>query len=211
VVVSETLPWTLGDEWSLAVGVLAGDDWSKWNERLKVQPGPGTTGARRFETNTWVRLASFARRGRKLVPIAASDSDLQPPNVAQFNFDNKMELRGYAAERTGDTLNVTLFWRASAAMGYDYTVFVHLLDANGNVVAQHDGQPTWQLPIPTSTWQPGETLRDRHPILLPADLPPGEYRLRVGVYFWQTLERLPVMENGAPVGDSVELGVVSLP
>ncbi len=208
-VVSETLPWTLGNEWSLAVGVLRGEDWADWTQRMPVTTSGG---ARRFEAGTWVRVASFARRGRKLASIAADDSDLQPPNVAQFNFDNKMELRGYAAERTRDTLNVTLFWQASAAMARDYTVFVHLLDANGNVIAQHDGQPTWQLPIPTSTWQPGETLRDSHSITLPADLPPGEYRLRMGVYFWQTLERLPVLDDGgAPVGDSVALGSVRLP
>ncbi len=207
-VVSETLPWPLGNEWSLAVGVLRGENWSDWSRRLPVA---AAAGLRRFDAGTWVRAASFARQGRKLVPIAAADADLHPPNIAQFNFDNKMELRGYAAEHSGDTLNVTLFWRASAAMARDYTVFVHLLDANGAVVAQHDGQPTWQLPMPTSTWQPGETLRDNHPITLPADLPPGEYQLRVGVYFWQTLERLPILANGVPVGDSVDLGVVRLP
>ena len=121
-----------------------------------------------------------------------------------------MELRGYAAERSGDTLTVTLFWRASAAMAKNYTVFVHLLNADGAVVAQHDGQPTWQLPVPTGTWQPGETLRDSHPIALPADLPPGEYRLRVGVYFLPTMERLPVLENGVVTGDSVALGSVRI-
>ena len=207
IVVSETLPWPLGDVWSLGVGVLRGENWADWTQRLPVTAAD----VRRFEAGTWVRAASFVRQGRQLTTVAPDDTDLQPPNVAQFNFDNKMELRGYAADHTGDMLNVTLFWRASAAMARDYTVFVHLLDANGNVVAQHDGQPTWQLPIPTDTWQPGETLRDSHPIPLPENLPPGTYQLRVGVYFWQTLERLPVVENGAPVGDSVLLGTVQLP
>ena len=206
IVVSETLPWALGDEWSLAVGVLRGENWSDWSQRLPVT----ARGVRRFNAGTWVRVASFERRGGQLVTIPPDDSDLQPPNVAQFNFDNKMELRGYAAERSGDTLTVTLFWRASAAMAKNYTVFVHLLNADGAVVAQHDGQPTWQLPVPTGTWQPGETLRDSHPIALPADLPPGEYRLRVGVYFLPTMERLPVLENGVVTGDSVALGSVRI-
>ncbi len=207
IVVSETLPWELGDEWSLGVGVLRGENWSDWTQRMPVT----AAGVRRFDAGTWVRVASFERQGWQLQSITPDNADLQPPNVAQFNFDNKMELRGYATERTGDTLNVTLFWRASAAMARDYTVFVHLLDANGAVVAQHDGQPAWQLPIPTSTWQPGEILRDSHAITLPADLPSGEYQLRVGVYFWQTMERLPVLENDAAVGDSVVLGTVQLP
>ncbi len=207
IVVSETLPWTLGNEWSLGVGVLRGENWADWRQRLPVT----AAGVRRFDAGTWVRAASFARQGRQLVAVVPADTDLQPPNVAQFNFDNKMELRGYAAEHTGSILNVTLYWRASAAMARDYTVFVHLLDANGAVVAQHDGQPTDQLPMPTGTWQPGETLRDRHAVTLPADLPPGEYQLRVGVYFLPTMARLPVLKNGAAASDSVLLGSVRLP
>ncbi|RME74288.1 MAG: glycosyl transferase, partial [Chloroflexi bacterium] len=89
--------------------------------------------------------------------------------------------------------------------------FVHLLDSEGRLVAQHDAAPWWEAPIPTSTWRPGEQLLDRHPLNLPPDLPPGEYQLRVGVYYWETLERLPVLENGQPSGDSVELGRVTLP
>ena len=91
-------------------------------------------------------------------------------------------------------------------MPLDYTIFVHLIGPDGDTVAQHDGQPWWEVPLPTSTWQPGEMLQDRHTLPLPSDLQPGEYRLEVGVYYWQTLERLPVVENGAPVKDFVELG-----
>jgi hypothetical protein len=46
---------------------------------------------------------------------------------------------------------------------------------------------------------------DQHRLTLPNDLPPGEYQLRVGVYYWQTLERLPIIENGVPVNNYVEL------
>lgn len=207
IVVSETLPWKLGDEWSLGVGVLRGENWLDWRQRMPVS----AAGVRRFDAGTWVRVASFERKGWQLQPLAVDNADLQPPNVAQFNFDNKMELRGYGVDRADGSLEVTLFWRAPAAMARDYTVFVHLLDVDGQIVAQHDGQPAWQLPIPTGTWQPGETLRDRHTIILPANVPPGEYQLRVGVYFWQTMERLPVLENDATTGDSVVLGMVQLP
>jgi hypothetical protein len=95
-------------------------------------------------------------------------------------------------------------------MPLDYTVFVHLVDSAGKTVAQHDGQPSWEVPLPTSTWQPGEMLQDRHLLTLPADLPPGEYQLRAGVYYWQTLERLPVVEDGVVVRDLVELGSIDI-
>lgn len=212
VVVSQTLAWALGDDWSLAVGVLAGDDWTQWNQRLPVTVGESSAGLRRFETATWVRLGAFQRQGQELTKIAPADSDLVPPNVAQFNLDNKMGLLGYGFSQTGQTLDVTLYWQSLAQMGYDYTVFVHLIDAQGNTIAQHDGHPWWDVSIPTTTWLPGEKLRDRHSLELPPDLPPGAYTLRVGAYYWQTLERLPVLnESGAAVGDSVELSIEITP
>ncbi len=91
-------------------------------------------------------------------------------------------------------------------MGVDYTVFVHLLAPDGRLVAQHDGEPWDGEPLPTSSWQPGEQLRDRHVVLLPTDLAPGTYHIQVGVYAWQTGERLPMSVEGTPAGDAVDLG-----
>jgi hypothetical protein len=155
-------------------------------------------------------LATFERQGRELVEIAPIEQALQPSHPLQANFDNKVELRGYDAVREGSNLAVTLSWQALAAMPVDYTVFVHLLGPDGQTVAQHDGQPFWEVALPTSTWQPGELLQDKHTLVLPPDLPAGEYHLEMGVYFWQTLERLPVLENGVPVRDFVALGSVTV-
>jgi hypothetical protein len=93
-------------------------------------------------------------------------------------------------------------------MARDYTVFVHLLDETDQLVAQHDGQPWWQVKIPTSSWQQGETVLDQHTLQLPPELPAGTYRLQTGVYYWETLERLSVLENDNPVNNLVELGTV---
>jgi uncharacterized membrane protein len=227
-IMAETMPWALGDRWSLAVGVLAGNDWLDWSQRLPVttadrrpvrqaQDEPPTAEnlassppLRRFEANTWVRLATFERQGRKLTEITPTEPTLQPSNSLRVNFDGKMELRGYDAKREGSNLAVTLYWQALTAMPLDYTIFVHLVGPDGQTVAQHDGQPAWEVPLPTTTWQPGEMLQDKHLLALPPDLPAGEYHLEIGVYFWQTLERLPIVENGAPVKDFVELGSVTI-
>lgn len=231
IIMAETMPWALGDEWSLAVGVLAGKDWSDWSQRLPIttadsRPPTAESGVegcspapqlpcspallRRFEANTWVRLATFKRQGRKLVEIAPVEIVLQPSRPFRANFDGKMELHGYDAKQEGSNLSVILYWQALAAMSTDYTVFVHLLGPDGQTVAQHDGQPSWEVPLPTTTWQPGEMLQDRHLLSLPPNHSPGEYRLEIGVYYWQTLARLPVIENGAVVRDFVELGSVDI-
>jgi uncharacterized membrane protein len=95
IVVAETLPWQLGRQWSLAVGVLAGSDWSDWEQRLKVSTAESPTPVRRFEANTWVRLASFEVRGRQLGEITPPEPDRQPSYPLQANLDNKLELHGY--------------------------------------------------------------------------------------------------------------------
>ena len=81
----------------------------------------------------------------------------------------------------GSPLPVVLTWRATRPVTADYHVFVHLLDAAGERVAQSDGQPAlWTRP--TSSWAVGETVEDRHGLSLPDDLPPGDYTLIAGLY-----------------------------
>jgi uncharacterized membrane protein len=210
IVVTETMPWQLGDEWSLAVGVLAGPEWSDWSQRLKASVVEAPSQLRRFEAGTWVRLGSFERQGRRLVEITPGDADMQPARPASADLDGKMALHGYdlssGVGEAGRDLEVTLYWRALAPMDRDYTVFVHLVGPDGQIVAQHDGQPWWEVSLPTSTWGLGEELRDRHRLNLAPDLAPGTYSLQVGAYYWETLERLPLVENGAPVGDYADLG-----
>jgi hypothetical protein len=78
-------------------------------------------------------------------------------------------------------------------MGADYKVFVHLRDRTGRTVAQADHIPSEALvALPTSTWREGETVPDVSYLQVPADTPPGEYQLLVGLYNPDTLERLPV-------------------
>jgi uncharacterized membrane protein len=220
IVVAETLPWELGNQWSLAVGVLVGPywsdwrHWSDWSQRLKIRVVESSRPLRLFEADTWVRLANFERQGRRLVEITPLEPDLQPSNPVQANLDGKMELHGYDLSprrgRAGRDLVVTLYWRALAPMDWDYTVFVHLVGPDGERVTQHDDQPWWKVPLPTSTWQPGEELRDQHVLRLPPDLAPGTYRLQVGVYYWQTMERLAVIEGNTPGNNYVEMGNVTV-
>jgi hypothetical protein len=92
-----------------------------------------------------------------------------------------MALRGFAAIRSGASVSVTLYWVGLRPIGTSYQVFVHLLDAAGDIVAQHDGAPAmgdW----PTTAWPPGSLVTDLHTLKLRADATSGPYRLAVGVY-----------------------------
>jgi hypothetical protein len=116
-----------------------------------------------------------------------------PPGA---NFDNKLRLRSYAYQadtyRPGETVQLTLEWEATRAMDEAYKVFVHVLGANGLPIAQQDNEPL-NGTYPTSRWQRGERVSDPYAIALPANLPPGEYAVEVGLYRISDLTRLPVL------------------
>jgi len=81
---------------------------------------------------------------------------------------------------------------------------VHLLDANGHLVTQHDGIPASGT-RPTDTWRSAEEIRDRHGLFLPPEAEAAApLRLLVGLYDPDTGARLP-LEDGC---DSLDLGAV---
>jgi hypothetical protein len=116
------------------------------------------------------------------------------------------------APAAGAALSVTLYWEGTAASSEtrdEHFVFVHLLDADGNLVTQHDGPPVGGR-YPVAAWRPGDIVPDTHVLMLSPDLAPGGYRLQVGMYTWPTLTRLPAWDaTGASLADGlVVLGEV---
>jgi len=126
----------------------------------------------------------------------------------------KVELIGYALPpdswQPGDIVPLTLIWQRKSPIQKDYNVFVHLLDGSGQPVAQTDSAPAGGA-RPSSNWREGEIIVDRHGLLLPDDLPAGEYQLVTGLYLPETGERLPAHSpTGQDLGDSVPLGRVTV-
>ncbi len=97
--------------------------------------------------------------------------------------------------RAGDTLNYTLRWRALKDVGRSYTVFVHLRNRSGEIVAWGDGLPA-QGQKPTNTWTAGTVVVDARQMLLPETLAPGKYTLWVGLFTPEDAQRLPITSAG---------------
>jgi hypothetical protein len=112
-----------------------------------------------------------------------------------------------APVRAGGILGLTLYWRPTAALDADFTVFVHVLDAQGRTVAQRDTPPVGGR-SPTSGWQPGQIVIDPANVPLPAGLAPGTYRVVVGLYQPADGRRLPVQPANPELSDAVEVGRV---
>jgi len=110
--------------------------------------------------------------------------------------------RGYA----GEIIPVTLSWRALRAMDEDHTVFVHLVGPEGRLHGQVDTWPV-QGTYPTSQWAPGEDVEDHYEVPLDNDAPSGRYRVEVGWYLLETMQRLQVLDvDGKAMGDSFVVG-----
>ncbi len=121
-----------------------------------------------------------------------------------------IRLDGYALTTEvapGDALLLALRWESLRAVDENYHVFVHLLNASGERIAQRDGQPV-QWMRPTSTWQPGEEIVDRYGLLLPEDIAPGQYTMAVGLYEPTSGERLAV--SAGPGDLAIELGPIEV-
>ncbi|MBE2221927.1 MAG: hypothetical protein IAF02_10320, partial [Anaerolineae bacterium] len=116
-------------------------------------------------------------------------------------FGEKIKLLGFDAPGNlvpAQTYPITLFWEALQPDGVDYTVFVHLVDSQGQVVAQADSPPQNNR-FPTSIWAKNEQIVDVHTLVLPEDLASGFYDLFVGLYDPNTGQRLTaVASDGTP-------------
>lgn len=143
----------------------------------------------------------------------------QPPqrlSLVPMNatFDSVLALQAFWMRpqgQAGDWFYVVLEWQPRAAIPQDYKVFVHVWDANGQPVFQRDKLPLNAL-LPMSSWRAGETLRDAYAMVIPAQLPAGEYRVAVGVY--ESTEggrRLRAQSNTHDVvNDAVILGTLQV-
>lgn len=149
--------------------------------------------------------------GARLLLVERTPDSLQA-KVVNLTFADQVHLLRYAYPenpvKPGEAVHLVLHWQAARHPDFDYSVFVHLLDAGGQIVRQADGSPVGGL-HPMGAWREGELVADRYGFLLPADFPGGTYRLVAGVYRWDTLERLSIEDtNGNPAGDLVDLGEI---
>jgi hypothetical protein len=107
--------------------------------------------------------------------------------------------------KAGDTLSLTLYWKALAEMDTSYTVFIHLLDAEDKIWGQRDSLPG-NGSLPTTGWLPSEVIADVYEVPIQPEAPPGSYVIKVGMYRAETGQRLPIInEKGQIVGDRVLL------
>ncbi|HMR64163.1 MAG TPA: glycosyltransferase family 39 protein [Anaerolineae bacterium] len=149
------------------------------------------------------RLATPAR-------FAQSDRAEQP---ASLNFGDKLLLSGYnlpTVAHPGELLPVTVYWQSLSPMEVRYRAFVHLVDAQDGRWGQHDDDPACRLL--TTDMYPNQQSSRQFRVPIDPQTPPGPYRVILGLYHPETLERLDIWDNLAQQspGTSVTLGKVTV-
>jgi len=103
------------------------------------------------------------------------------PTIPVARFIGGIELLGHQVNYGRDAIDLTLYWRARNPQNQKLTVFTQLLNEEGELVASHDSVPN-NGKAPVTGWAVDTVHPDSHRILLPPDLPPGQYTLIAGLY-----------------------------
>jgi hypothetical protein len=123
------------------------------------------------------------------------DTTRQPETATQIAFQESggrpatLTLEGHTIRQHNDTIDVDLFWRGDRHAKRPFTVFVQLLDSNGQLVTQQDNWPVngqW----PPTCWPPDTLVIDSYQLRIPPDTTPGMFTLITGFYDASTGERL---------------------
>ncbi len=164
----------------------------------------------------WMGVVAASVPWAVIAPHYAPPPNLAPAEVAAIPsrlgavFGNEMKLLGYHLQgdrlRPGEVVRVTLYWQSLIAMDRNWSVFVHVVDDSGLIVAQRDRYPG-EGSLATTQLQPGQILADRFAIRLPpATYTPAQAHLSVGLYDHLDGTRLAV----AGGGDALEFGRLEL-
>jgi len=137
------------------------------------------------------------------VPIAQARSPA-PSNPVYMVFGERLALAGYDLDRrtvdVGEKFHLTLYWQTLKTFDRDYSIFVHVYDSQGQLVAQRDTYPGGGR-LTTRQLQPGTQLVER--LEVPVTRVPGGApvtRVHIGLCDYPAQECLSMTdERGAPI------------
>lgn len=137
--------------------------------------------------------------GATLLPAT---QPLNPQPLASYGQIVMLNALDAGPLHAGAPLTVTLQWQPLARAQQDFTVFVHLIDAGGQLIAQSDSPPDAGQ-FPSTRWASGATFTETRVLAAPANAQAGEYRLSIGLYDPKSGARLPAVNGqGAALPDA---------
>jgi hypothetical protein len=178
-------PSSAGQVSPLALPVNLGDQLQFLGYELQPHAADATASEAGFQASHFIKRGSAAAHSIKKGSAAAHS---QLPQSA--------------------ACTVLTAWQVTTPPDDPRAIFVHLLAPDGQVATQWDG-----LDVLTEGWREGDIILQVASLELPpgtacrasAEFLPGQSWLQTGVYNPATMERLPVLVDGAPVADRILL------
>jgi hypothetical protein len=171
---------------------------------------PGQEDQNPLRTNVWMAPTNPATSGGQWNPAEHPPWTWRLPATATFG--DVVELVGASfpeSIRRPANLKLELFFRVKGRVPGNYKIFVHLDGpATPRVIGDHD--PVGKA-FPTTSWLPGEYIRDVYDIELPLmTTPAGTYHLYFG--FWPGGEgkRLHITNGPNDGSDRMNLGTIEV-
>ena len=158
-------------------------------------------------------VSAAARVTKPDFVYASTSSARQPQHIVNANLENKLQLWGYDLAvtdyRAGDSLRVTVYWRALESMAYVYTGFAQLIGAlnpaTNNPLWGQDDHELGRGRYRTLIWQPGEVIVEQYTLMIDPNAPSGAYILAIGAYDPNLVRVKRVDQSGAVIADQVSL------
>jgi hypothetical protein len=166
---------------------------------ISRQLDPLTLRRERWRSFTAYQLSAYEGPGDRMVTAFTGHLNLlavHAPAVGTTTQDMMMP---------GQMLELLTVWQTVEPPYPPLKAFIHVIDGDGNLCAQHDG-----LDSPSRFWQPGDVIIQAHAIALPENLQAGSYELRVGLYDPETLQPYPMID-GRPFFEAGRLTVHDVP
>jgi len=111
-----------------------------------------------------------------------------PPDSVVASWLDRVQLISATIDSEAGVPVLNLDWFVGGPIDPDVTVFVHILNEAGQVVTQADGDLVGGY-VPIGLWPPNDRVQERRVLSL-AHLPPGRYRVALGLYNRTTQQRL---------------------
>jgi hypothetical protein len=203
---------------SSAVIAPPGSSWLAISDQQVINPElahlfAGVEAAAHFQTTTehapyslyqfdlHQRLSQTAQQSEQTVFVS---STLQPVSVP-VQFGEIVQLIGYSIKTSQPPASTAIvtYWQVLQPIDAPLRLFVHALDANGQIAAQDD-----RLDVPSKGWRSGDLIAQVSRLSLPADA--GPVWIEAGWYDPESGERLPVLLNGQTIDQRVLLNRVEI-
>lgn len=139
-------------------------------------------------------------------PLLSGFGDLlKPPPPAIVTFGDTIACLAFPARsraKPGDQLELRAEWLALRKPEGSYVAFVHIIDADGRVIAQQDDRPR-RGNYPTTSWVAPERIEDVIRVAIPQTVPAGTYGVLLGWYEAPTGIRLKTTSGQVPIAHDV--------